>query len=303
MTRSERDGAGNVLVLSEHESETGPALRSSSAEYQNDRVVRTIDARGNESRFRYDAAGRPVSELSVMSSDDGGGAASQGTYDEWGNRVVSMSGDSTAYNLLRNGTFESNPLLPGNGWDGPARGLSSAHWEASTQQYTGAGSLVLGNYDVAPFITSDSVELKPATTYSLSAWMGYWGEVHLLQYGANGALLEDSPVLYSAEGVSGATAAMRRVSASVTTTAGVVSGRVRIQRPQDGCLTVDNIRLELANAAGPDSIVENQSMERVASGLPQAWHRRPISLTTAIHEQSSDQRLAGRYGHVPSSGV
>ncbi|MBF4508884.1 MAG: discoidin domain-containing protein, partial [Aeromicrobium sp.] len=296
VSRTERDGRGNVCVAAEHESASGPVLRYTRAVYDDDdRVVRAFDVDGNESSFAYDTAGRLVSNLTVVAgSSVQGSTAAQSAYDEWGNHVASVSGDSTAHNLIRNGTFELDPLYPGNGWDGPSQGLTSMNWQTTTKPYMGAHSLVLGNYDVAPYITSDAIALKPETQYSLSASMDGWGEVHLLQYNTSGVLLDDTPVLYSAAGMGAV--GMRRVSATVTTRADAVTGRVRIQRPCDGYITIDNVRLELADTASLDSIVENQSMERSAyGGVPQAWHRRLASVTTAVHEQSSDERVSGTY--------
>ncbi|MEA5075250.1 MAG: hypothetical protein VB139_02765 [Coriobacteriia bacterium] len=303
MTRTERDGRGNALVVAEHDAE-GVLLRQTRAEYDRDHVVSSVDVNGNETAFAYDHAWRPVSTLTVVADSAGEGSSSTlSAYDEWGNPVTTAPGDSTAYNLLRNGTLDLDPFLLGNGWDGWATGAQNTWLPVVDQFYVGTRALRL--YDPAGEAcrTSEAISVRGSTGYALSAWMQGAGRVRVFEYDEAGALKADTVVLNS--GAAGASA-FERGSAAFLTRPETVRVHVRPQSASGVRFDVDNIRLELANAASSDSFVENQSMERIAAGLPQAWHRRSTSLTTAIHEQSSDAAVSGRSSaaieHVTGSG-
>ncbi|TPW09789.1 MAG: YD repeat-containing protein, partial [Acidimicrobiaceae bacterium] len=273
ITRTERDGGGNVLVSAACDSQ-GRVLMESKAEYDRDHLSRTIDSKGNESTLRYDDAWRVlVSSQAVSDETIDGGSETRLTYDEWGNQVTGSVPGSTAYNLLRNGTFDLDPLSTGNGWDGPR--AKSPGWDLSGQAYTGDHYLVLGDSTGPEYITSDEIAVDPSKTYTLSAWVNYWGQLRVSEYSETHVLLRDRTVLQSAAGTDADV--LRRVSATYVPTAGTAFVRVQPYTSAEGGFGVDNIRFELANAASPDCFVENESMEQVISGLPKAWTRRDIA--------------------------
>jgi YD repeat-containing protein len=301
--RTERDGRGNVLVTAQCTA-SGQVLRQTLADYNQDHVVRTFDAKSNEAGYQYDSAWRILNALQVTGTSVlDGSTTAQRSYDEWGNTVTGGSPTSTAYNLLRNGTFELNPLTAGNGWDGPRQG--NVQWEPTVgDPYLGDHTLLLGDYNAAPYITSDAIPVAYNKTYALSAWMHAWGQIHVLEYNSGGTQLQDTAVLQNAAGYD-ESETYRRVAAAFAPRADTATMRIRVQRDVDGAFSVDNIRLEMANASSPDSFTENESMEQSASGLPRAWYRRPTAETTAVHEQHSSTKAAGIYsariGHSSSS--
>jgi RHS repeat-associated protein len=288
ITRTERDGHGNVVMSAACDS-TGKVLQQSSAEYNDDHISKTVDSKDNVSSLRYDDAWRVLVASQAVADDTAdGGNETRLTYDDWGNQATGSTGGSTAYNLLRNGTFELNPLLAGNGWDGTK--AKSPSWDLASQDYTGDHYMVLGDYTGAEFITSDEIAVDPSKTYTLSAWMNNWGRIIVNEYDTDHAFLRSRSMLHSA--ASSSVNLLRRVSATYVPTAGTAYARVQPYTSAEGGFCVDNIRFELANAASPDCFVENESMEQVVSGLPRSWTK---SSSTAIHEASSDEAVSGLY--------
>ena len=304
ITVTETDGRGNV-VRQIDENSAGATLRQTGADYSDGHLTQATDVKGNVSTYGYDDAWRLLTASDVVSDEASAGASvSRQTYDEWGNLSTSAAAVSSSYNLLRNGTFALDPSVVGNGWDGPDNGTWSI--EQCDEKYHGNRILVLSDYNKSPFITSDEIGIKPDMAYALSASMEYWGDVNVLEYSAAHVLLNTQYVLRDASTGTGTDGdfAMRRISSVYRPSSDSVKYvRIRLTRPQDGELAIDNVRFEQANSASADSFVENESMERVtSSGLPQAWARRSTVYTTAVHDASSDSCASGMYSaHIGQS--
>jgi hypothetical protein len=118
-----------------------------------------------------------------VTDDEGDGeAASRDAYDEWGNRVTGEIPGSTAHNLVKNGTFELNPLTAGNGWDGARQGspdwLETAH---EPQDYLGKRYTGMGGY-LPESLVSDSVPAQVGELYVLSGWVCGNGDLRIKEY-------------------------------------------------------------------------------------------------------------------------
>jgi len=298
ITRTNRDGSGNVVVAAACNS-AGAVLQQSQTEYDDDHMSQTIDNKGNESSLRYDDAWRVLVASQAVSDDtlDGSSDALL-TYDDWGNQATSSVDGSTAYNLLRNGTFEATPTVTGNGWDGTK--AEDPDWTYADQLYTGHKHMVLGDTDGPEYITSDEVAVDPSKTYTLSAWVEGSGQVIVNEYATNHGFLQSRGMIQSTGVVTvisrpaGAPVQMRRVSVTYVPSSGTAFARIRPYTADYRGFEVDNIRLELANGASPDCFAENESMEQVEDGLPKSWTRRSSTQTTATHEATSDEQVSGR---------
>ncbi|MHB1342635.1 MAG: DNRLRE domain-containing protein, partial [Coriobacteriia bacterium] len=305
VTRTERDGRGLPIVMA-RDSAQGALLEQTVTYYDDGHVIESRDQKNNASTVTYDDAWRVLNAQQVVTDVAGEGeSADARTYDGWGNLITSSAPGSTTYNLLRNGTFEIDPLITGNGWDGP-RGLDPS-WAGAVQDYLGGHVLGLGSYSGASFITSDEIPVLHDKTYALSAWMQNWGQVIVVEYDKDHVFAGTYTVLQSVSPGSGTLEELkaRRVSANYRVREGVAYVRIRPYTLAEGGFSVDNVRFELANTASADSLVENESMEQVSGGLPRAWMRRSTTYTTAIHEADTDEREAGatsaHIGHTTTS--
>ncbi len=308
ITRTERDGHGNVLVSAACDS-TGKVLQQSSAEYNGDHISKTVDSKDNESSLHYDDAWRVLGSVQAVSDDIGdGGTETRLTYDEWGNRSTGSVGGSSAYNLLRNGTFEATPTVAGNGWDGTKGGLPEWASASTNQGYLGRHDVLLSSTSGAEYLTSDEIAVDPAKKYTLSAWVEGSGQVIVNEYdGVNSAPTHSRGVLQSVSPVGLVLRRLpmtnlRRVSVTYIPSAGTKHIRIRPYAVGNPGLEIDNIRFELANSASPDCFVENESFERVTNGVPDDW---TPSSSKAVHKASSDERVSGAYsayiGHTTTS--
>lgn len=203
------------MVVSAACNSAGTVLQQSKTEYDDDHVSRTIDNKGNESSLRYDDAWRVLVASQAVSDDSGdGGSESRLTYDDWGNQATGSVGGSTAYNLLRNGTFEWSPLVVGNGWDGTK---AESSWDSASQAYTGDHYMVLGDYDGPEYLTSDRIAVDPSKTYTLSAWVNNWGQIIVNESDEDDAFLHSRGMIQSA---AMSTGQLRRVSTTYVPSAG-----------------------------------------------------------------------------------
>ncbi|MCL2503664.1 MAG: putative toxin, partial [Coriobacteriia bacterium] len=291
VSRSETDGRGNVVVTAE-ENASGAVLKTTEARYDRDHVVWQKDASGNISTFAYDVAWRPADSAATVSGNSGGSGAEVAgadtacsTYDSYGHITTQTNGSSTAYNLLRNGTFHLNPLTTGNGWDGTR---VNAMYVTSSSDYLGGHvlSLTNGGYHI-----SDEVAVKPTDVYTLSAWVSGKGSFLIHEYNASHTQIGSGTTVLVTEHSSGTP---RRVAATYVPSSSSVA-YIRV-RPSAASVTalpflVDNVAFVASARLTPDSLLENSAMERISNGHPQAWA--PRGGTPATQDASTDAQVVG----------
>lgn len=264
-----RDGHGNVLNTAEASGTT--YARYSRADYANDRVTKSVDAKGNVSTYRYDDTWRLlVSSVAVSDVEGGATTAQASTYDEWGNRITGEIANSTASSILENGNMQDDPFATGGGWR-PSTG--TVKWGTNAAQPE-LGKMLVVDYVESSFQNPDQVPSVAYTyaeaagfihannTYAISAWLLGTGEVAVKCYSddaGNDAIGNSFPVIEVADTT--AETKLRPRSGTFVAPAGTRSVRI-FARSYDGALLVDNVTLERANAAGTANFVANGSMEK-----------------------------------------
>lgn len=261
------DAHGNVTESVINSTASSDALKlTSSATYTNDRVASTTDAKGNQSFSRYDAKWRPVSSTVAVASDAASGtSSSEETYDGYGNVLYGELPGSSVANLLKNGTFETNVLPGGTGWTL----YGSVLCVGAPPSQPNLGYLMVKGGSGTPWIESGNVSVTQGETYIASAWSTAGGRMGLSEYNAAGQWLRRI-TLASPPAGDGIT--LMPVSALYTPAIDAAS--VRFEIGLEGNAIYDNARLEKAYAAGPDSFIDNDSVERLgAGGVPESWAR------------------------------
>lgn len=267
-------------------------VRSSSSYFENDRVTRTVDAKGNIATFSYDAAWRPlVTSYAVSDDTEEGQLASSSTYDSWGNRVTGEVPGSSTYNLLDNGGFEDDPFSGTGGWMRVVASKKTSEWRTdfSSQDYMGARCLFLpGTFgDGYTRVESGEVAVKAGGSYSLSTWANGVGSVWVREEKADGTAIVTRRVLdVCLQG--GSDWKLRRLGVKYVPSPGCARMAVILHTTADysgyGGVWFDNVRLEYSNASGDDNRVENESFERegAAGAPPLRWWKRTNDIATMV---------------------
>ncbi|HEX9093394.1 MAG TPA: DNRLRE domain-containing protein, partial [Coriobacteriia bacterium] len=265
------------------------------ANYASDRVTSATDAKGNVTTYTYDERWRPITTDAAINEITENGVASQRTqYDEWGNKTLGDIPVATTAGLLEDPTFERDPFAGHGGWD--AIGRAGATWvdaPASQRAELGAKMVALAGGPTDSYVQSNQMELPQGTTYMVSARVRGTVDLIMLAYDGDKQTIRASPVVSASTGsANDAATPLRRISGRFTVPEGTPWCAVKLFSRSVGGGSVDNVRLEQAEVAGADDLVENEGFEQTKDGVLEHWYPQ---IVTNVFGFGGDIRASGMY--------
>jgi RHS repeat-associated protein len=271
-------------------SSSATATIVTTAKYDEDHLVSTVDSKGTTTTVQYSRPSwRVISSSTQMADSEGDGKVSaKSTYDAWGNKTSGDIGTSTSSNMLDNGTFEASLAGNAHGWD-LGTGASAQAPPASSSRYLGNSVVHLA---AGGTITSKAEPVTASGSgFAASAWVAGAGTVTVKLYSdsSGSSLAQTASVVFA-----GSLARLTRVSLETTAPSGVKSAKLEIKAATSSEALVDNCRLEAANTLGRDNLIDNEGFERVsAAARPLDWT--PKSGTSASQINSGWGSVSGKW--------